>query len=851
MKLLYSWLNDFVDLSDTDVNTVADRLTMGAFEVEGIDELGAKLEGKVVLGEIKDIVKHPDADKLRVTQTCIGKDADGKEIIEQIVCGAANIAPGQKIPVATVGSKVINRHDGSVLEIKKAKIRGVESSGMLCSPDELGYDEETAKKLAEAQGSDGIYILFDPNNMNVKDQSKGFEIGEDLRKVLGLEKDYVLDVGARSNRGDALSVLGQAREIAALLSKQVQERNLSDLSVLEKTVKINKSIKTIEPAIADEADCAVFHTIALENLKVYDSPNWLKQRVEAMGTRSINSLVDVSNYVLYELGQPTHFYDRDKLKTDTLLVRRAKDGEEIKTLDDLDYKLNERNLIIADGSAPVAIAGVMGGFDSQITDTSTSVIIESAAFTAASVRKSARAAGIESEAKKRFERGVDNSRSMHAVIRCVQLLAQIAAEHGDEITISEIHTAGTSAAKEQKVSIKLESIKRYLGVDIEKDTIIKLLEPLEIKISQDNNDSLEFLIPSFRQADIYREVDLIEEIGRLYGFDNIAAASPSTSVSTAPMTEREQNLANVTKVMLAHGFSQATLSSLIGDTLSSEEKKFAAAFDFNKEIRMQNPLSREHATLRQLLVPGLVQAASRNYAYDRSKDIKLFEIGKTYFKETSKKDTLGKTTPSSEHEKLAAIMIADGSNWQESKKGHDDFYKLKGIVEDLFPRAVLIHASEVDAKAHPFISFSHPGISALIQQDKRDVGFICKLHPSVCKEWDLPEHAFVLEVNLPKSKKIKFKTVANTPVIDRDITVDLKSDISSDQVTSLIKKSCSKDLINIDLVSVYQSNEESKSLSFRLKWQSDSETLSGEAIDKEVQSVKDKLEKDLGAKFRA
>ncbi len=865
MKLSYDWLQEFVELSETDVNTVSERLTMGAFEVEGIETIGDELKGEIVLGQIKEISKHPDADKIQITQTSIGKNPDGSDNVQQIVCGGKNIAVGQLIPVATVGSKVFNRADGTELEIKKAKIRGVESFGMLCSAAELGYDDEFCKKIAEEQG-DGIYLMLDPNNSKIKNRvvdsstGKTFDLGTDIRKVLGIQKDIVLDVGARSNRGDALSVLGQAREIAALFSKEVKRTSLEDLDELIKkypeTLKLDKSIRSIAPAINDEKDCTVFHTLTIEGIKVCESPTWMQHRLEAMGTRSINSLVDISNYVLYELGQPTHFYDRDKLKSDKLTVKRAANGTKIKTLDDAEYEVSEKNLMIYDASEAVGIAGVMGGLDSQITDTTTSIVIESAAFSASTVRKSARAAGIESEAKKRFERGVDHSNSKAALLRCLELVALIAKENGQKLKISEVLTTGNPQAEKKTVKLRLSQIKRYLGIEVDKDTIVKLLKPLEIifiadtKASdKDASPAIEFEIPSFRQVDVYREEDLIEEIARLYGYDKIPVTPPSSSVTAAITTEKEAQLENVQNIMRAHGFSQAILSSLVGEKLTSKE--FARTHNNDLEVRMLNPLSREHSVLRQSMIPSLVQAASRNYAYDKTSNIKLFELGKIYFydEKSKKKDT--SHAPTEERERFTAIMISKNESWKQAKHEADDFYKFKAIIEELFPRAIFKNFADQDTSKLPFASLCHPGIAAVIEQDKRELGFIAKLHPSIAKEWDLPDHSFILEANLPKLKKSKFKPVANTPIIDRDITVDFKSDISSQAIIDLIKKSCSKDLIKVDLISLYQKDKDApRSLSYRLKWQSKTETLTGELIDKEVKSIKEKLISELEASFR-
>jgi phenylalanyl-tRNA synthetase beta chain len=878
MKLSYNWLKDFLDLSDLDVNTIANNLTMRAFEVEGIEKIGDKLEGPVVLGEIREITKHPDADRLQVTKTYVGKLPDGSDDVRQIVCGASNIKVGQRVPVALVGSTVVDRHNNGPLPIKKSKIRGVESQGMLCSPDELGYSEEEAASIRAKQG-DGIYILGEGfNNTEVTQslhrtpalgldqgicegatgvysgvnedgerannadlsQARKSCIGEDIRKVLGFETDYVLEIGARSNRGDALSVIGQAREIAALFSKRIKEPLVKEISKDNEAYKYDPGIKSYRPKITDNNDCSVFYTVAIENLKVCESPQWLQKRLAASGSKSINNVVDISNYILLELGQPMHFYDRAKLQGDELSVRRAKEDEEIITLDDKKHKLSEINLVIADSAGPVCLAGAMGGSESQITESTSNIIIEAAVFTPASVRKSARAAGLESEAKRRFERGVDKTGTKRALLKAVDLLAKYASEPGSKISVGELLMTGSDKAEERPVNLRLEQVKKLLGIEIDAGLIIKLLEPLGIKFLGWKHEYTEmnFGVPSFRQTDITREVDLIEEIGRLYGFDKIQDSAPSTSATHHNSQEEcKLRLVNLIKQSLvARGFSQAILSSLVGETLIDIINS-----EVSSRITMDNPLSKEHSVLRQSLIPGLIQAASRNYAYDKSRNIKLFELGKVYaIRKTKEPNTAG---PSLEQDKLAAIMVINERAWNQDRdtSSLENFCKFKAVIEDLYPGAWFTASED--------LSFAHPNISALVKKDGKSIGSISKLHPSLAKEWDLPEQVYIMELDLPKPREKKFRAISNTPIVERDITVDSKGDLSSQSVEDLSKKHCSKDLLSIELVSFYQKAEQNSS-TYRLRWQAEDRTLSGEEIDQQVNNLKNLLEEKLAVKFR-
>ncbi len=864
MKLSYNWLKDFIDLRDIKLEDLVEKLTMGAFEVEEATALGADLGDDIVLGEIREIAKHPDADKLQVTQTCIGYNANGSENIQQIVCGATNIAVGQKVPVATIGATVLNRHDSSTFQIKKSKIRGIESCGMLCAAEELGLSETTLKFIKEKQG-DGIYIL-----------SSDLKLGAPVSKVLNLEPDYVLEVGARSNRGDALSVLGQAREITALLDKDLliphqhysseiikgltnlnQVGNL-DLNTKSASFVYDESIKSIEPCIGDDAkrDCSLFYTITIEGIEIKESPSWLQERINAMGTKSINNVVDISNYVLLELGQPMHFYDREMINGNYLEVRRAKAGEKLTTLEEKTYELNDTNLVIADAKGPSSLAGVMGGLDSSINDQTKNIVIEVAIFNPAAVRKSARAAGVESESKRRFERGVDKSFSKLALLRALELLVQLATKEGSKLKIGKILTAGSEDISEKTVKLKNGQVKRLLGIDIARETSIKLLGRLGIKLVKESAEELEFSIPSYRQLDISREADLIEELGRLYGFNNIPLQVPNTSVAAQKnLNEQTQVKEKIMEAFIASGFSEARLSSLIGDSLLAIDamgpelivsKSTQAAY-----IEMDNPLSREHRMLRKSMLPGLIQAASRNYAYDKSIDIKLFEIGKTYYYSG---DTAKASRDNSiEESKLAAILVQVEPDWTQAKPKTmaENFFYFKSIIENLYPRAKFSSIKNSNT------SLVHPGISALVLQDNRTIGIIAKLHPSITKEWDLPDESYILELNHPKLQETKFKPIASTPIVERDITVDSSDDIDVQMIQDLMQKKLSKNLREIKLVSLFRrsvkeaTDTKPKSSTFRLKFQSDTETLSGELIDQDVEKLKQSLEKELGVGFRA
>jgi phenylalanyl-tRNA synthetase beta chain len=865
MKVSLNCLNEFVDIKDVPLKNLVHELTMRAFEVEDYETFNDSIDERIVLGEILEIAPHPNADKLQVTKTAIGLNADGTKNIQQIVCGAKNIAVGQKVPVATIGAK-LKSVKGDFIEIKPSKIRDVESFGMLCGVEELGFNEDEVAKIKAKQG-DGIYLFFDPSRADIENKASVFTLGTTVRKVLGIEEDIILDIGARSNRGDALSVQGQAREISALLQRPLKQ-------LINKGLQAYSSENTafIKPEITDTKDTSLFYTLNVSGLKVKDSPQWLKDRLNAMGMKSINNLVDISNYVQLTLGQPLHFYDKDKLKGSKLVSRRANLGERMKALDGETYELSEVNLIIADESGPVAIAGVMGGFDSQITLSTNNIVIESAVFYPATVRRSARAAGIDSEAKKRFERGVDKINTLNAILMSLDLLSNLATEA--ELTVlGNLAKAGDETLEIKEVSLRLSQIKRFIGIDLSLIEVQKLLAPLGIsyvgEIDQasvisnagESNQkmafelSYTFSVPSFRTKDIQREIDLIEEIARIYGYDNIPAQLPpmQASLKTNNCTVAEDDLENL---LIAEGFHQVILSSLVSDTSVSKSA-----------IKMLNPLSKDYSVLRTSLLPSLIKAVSRNYANDRTTDIKLFEFGKTYSCKRDQNAETGIPQPSNseskydlsdtvEVEKVAVVMARLEKSWIDEQKPlhrEKDFYEFKSIIERLYQNVsfTTLNAESTIKKTTPnsdtestLTDLMHPGIAAKVIYQGKEIGYIAKIHPRKVDELELPEKLYFIELELPRKMKSKFSKIIKNPPVERDITVDAGLGHTYAEIINGIKKFKSKDLQDIKLLDLYQS-----SFTLRLRWHSEQE-YSREQIDAEVVKLKEFLIKELSVAFR-
>jgi phenylalanyl-tRNA synthetase beta chain len=835
MKVSLNCLNEFVDIKDVPLKDLVHELTMRAFEVEDYESFNDSIDERIVLGEILEIAPHPNADKLQVTKTAVGLNADGTKNIQQIVCGAKNIAVGQKVPVATIGAK-LKSIKGDFIEIKPSKIRDVESFGMLCGVEELGFSEDEVEKIKAKQG-DGIYLFFDPNQANIENKALDLPLGITVRKVLGIEEDTVLDIGARSNRGDALSVQGQAREISALLQRPLKQLTSKGIQAYS-----SKNADFIEPEITDTKDTSLFYTLNVSGLKVKDSPQWLKDRLNAMGMKSINNLVDISNYVQLTLGQPLHFYDKDKLKGSKLVSRRANSGESMKALDGETYELSEINLVIADESGPVAIAGVMGGFDSQITVSTNNIVIESAVFYPATVRRSARAAGIDSEAKKRFERGVDKINTLNAILMSLDLLSNLATET-ELIVLGNLAKAGDETLETKEVSLRLSQIKRFIGIDLSLIEVQKLLAPLGISYVGESELSYTFSVPSFRTKDIQREIDLIEEIARIYGYDSIPAQLPPMQAS---LEVKEDNLAKdeLENLLIAEGFNQVILSSLVSDTSASESA-----------IKMLNPLSKDYSVLRTSLLPSLIKAVSKNYANDRTTDIKLFEFGKTYSYKRDKNAEYD-LSDTVEVEKVAIVTAKLEKSWTDEQKPlhrEKDFYEFKSIIERLYQNVSFTTLdAESTIKKTPLNSdpesiltdLMHPGIAAKVIYQGKEIGYIAKIHPQKVDELELPEKLYFIELELPRKVKSKFAKIIKNPPVERDITVDAGSEHTFAEIVNGIKKFKSKDLQEIKLLDLYQS-----SFTLRLRWHSEQE-YSREQIDAEVVKLKEFLIRELSVAFR-
>lgn len=813
MKLSINWLNNFLSLDGISPEEVASKLTMGAFEVESLEAVGPKLKGPILIGEILNVEKHPNADRLSLATVT----TDGQNKL-QIVCGAKNIKAGQKVPVSLEGAIVVNRKDGSELHIKKSKIREIESFGMLCAPEELGLTS------AEA---DGILIL--PSDS---------KLGLSVIDYLDLKQDIVLEVASRSNRGDGLSVYGLSKEISALIKKKTKELSF-------KTPEFDSSVKAILSKIENPKDTILFYTTTIENVKVSESPQWLKRLLESVGLRAINNIVDITNYINLSLGQPMHAYDRSKLKGNSLTSRQAKKGEEILTLDGKKRELKEGVLVIADNTSPVAVAGIMGGKESEVTECTKDLVLEAAVFNPVKVRKGSRAVGLSSDASKRFERGVNSNFTYNAMLKAIELIENLATPDNGKIKVSQICTAGEPLKKEVNILLPIREIKRVLGLDLKGKEIIELLESLEFKCLQTQEEQIQVTIPHHRLNDISRPIDLIEEVARLYGYDRIETLPPPSTISARNL---QNEVKKIKGYFLSLGFSETYLSSLVGEQVINNK-----IFTFNntKSVSMLNPLSKEHTVLRQSLIPGLIEAVRLNISH-QSVPIRLIETGKVYFKD---KISSEKEIGAEEITKIAGVIYGYEENWftDKHKNSAPDefmFFTLKGILEGIFEKI----RYNVNFSHHNE-TFLHPKHCMGIYSSENLIGSFGCLHPVFEKNLDLKSPAVAFEIDLEsllkKSGKLNvFEKISSQPVVLRDITADLPKKFEANTILREIAKTTSPFVQNVKLVSIYDLNKDFRSLTYRVKMQDFEQTLTSKQIEDEVNKIKNHLIACFQANFR-
>lgn len=810
MQVSIKWLKDYIDFTETP-EQLADKLTMAGIPVENVVDPGEGLE-KVVTGRIEKLEPHQNSDHLQICTMNVGL---AENII--IVTGAQNVAEGQVVPVAMVGAHLPNG-----MKISKGKLRGVASNGMLCSAQELKLDLE---KLPEEQKT-GIFIL--PSDTPV---------GIPAKDVLGLN-DVVLEFELTANRADCFSVFGLVREIAAITGNKP---HFPEIKVNEDdNTKLN-DIFSVE--IADPDLCSRFSTRMLKNVKIGPSPEWMQQRLEGAGIRSINNVVDVTNFVMIELGHPMHAYDYDKITGKKLIARRAIEGEELHTLDDTSRKAKGEMLVIADSKKAAGLAGIMGGFETEITDTTTTVVLESADFYGPCIRRTARACGLSSEASGRFERGVDSETTIKALDRAAQLLQEMGA-----CTVCEgIVDVYPNPKQANYVTFTPEQINNHLGTNITKDVMLNIITSVGFDVTKDENDEITVKVPSWRN-DVTCMADISEEIARLHGFDKIKSTLPN-GVSMQGTQSAKQTFIDKVKASLSSQGLYETISFALTNEETFNKLNIPQDSPLRKAVPIMNPLSDEYPLVRTTLLSSIFDNLARNLAR-KNDDVALFEVGSVFFPKA-----LPVTELPDEVVKIAGA-ITGRRNAQGWNQANDmvDFYDAKGIIEELLAN-LRVTRYTVEAGTHYAM---HPGKTALFKKGRDVIATVGEVHPAVLSAYGITKPVYIFELDATTvmkymAKDLKYKALPKYPATSRDLAMLVDVDVNAADIEKAMTKAAGQNLTQITLFDVYtgkQVEEGKKSLAFSLTFQSNDKTLTDAEIDPAIEKIVTKLQKDFNANLR-
>lgn len=780
MKLSTNFVKDYVDI-DVDLKTLAEDMTGVGNEYDSAQKLINATN--LVVGEVIECEMHPDSDHLHVCKVNVGNE------VLQIVCGAPNVRKGLKVIVALVGAELPGD-----FKIKAGKIRGVESNGMLCSIAELGLDS----KFLRPEDKEGIHEL-----------PETAVPGEDPIKLMGMD-DGVIDFELTANRGDLLSILGMAYEIGAIYDKKVKD---IDLSYNQSNEDINNSFKVN----VKTDNCSIFLAKRVENVVIKESPTFIKNRLIASGIRPINNVVDISNYVMLEVGQPLHYYDADTLNG-CLEVRMAKENEKLTTLDDVERTLSSEDIVISDGKKAIGLAGVMGGADTEITENTKNIMIESAIFDNVKIRKTSKEI-LRSEASNRFEKGLDPNRTYMAIERSCHLLEKYA----DAKIVGGLVKYDEASLEDTKIDVSLEKVNRVLGTTISKEDVLDVFRKLAFE-TEVNGDKITVSVPK-RRIDISIEEDLIEEVGRIYGVNNIEGKLPSLPLKQGSYNKTLRNIRNK---MIDLGLNETLSYILVND---KEATKYTT--DNVEIVKLLDPMTEERNTLRYSMIPSLVKIYEYNKARSQ-KDVSIFEIGKGFYK---KDEQYG------ENLKLCALMT--GERYLSVKSKQVDFYDIKGVAEELLDylgyggRYSFVVKDELPQEFHPYQT-------AQISVNNDIVGIIGKLHPNCTKD-----NVYVLEINLDKllekkTGKMKYKEISKFPSVKKDLAVVIDKDITSEEIAKQIKKLAGNLLLGSKIFDVYTGEnieENKKSIAYSLEFGAADRTLTDDEINSILEKIIAGLEK--------
>ncbi len=799
MKISYNWLKEFIT-NDKTPEQLSQILTGIGLEVESLDKVQAipgGLEG-LVIGYVKQAQQHPNADRLRVTRV----DAGGPEEL-QIVCGAPNVAAGQKVVVATAGTTVYPTQ-GEPFKINKSKIRGEVSEGMICSEDEIGLGESHA----------GIMEL-----------DADAQVGTLVKDYFQLNDDYLFEIGLTPNRADATSHLGTARDIAAFLKSKL---NRPDVSAF----KVDNEDLVIPVEVENQQACRRYSSVTVSGVKVTESPKWLKEKLAVIGVRAINNIVDVTNYVLHELGQPLHAFDAAAITGGKVVVKTGLPGTKFTTLDNAERTLDADDLMICNADAPMCIAGVFGGADSGVTESTINVFLESACFNPVSIRKTSKRHGLKTDASFRFERGTDPDITVYALKRAALLIQEVA---GGTIS-SQVSDLYPNPAEPFAVDLTYRNTLRLIGADIQHEEIKAIIEALDIEIVNETAEGLSLRVPPYR-VDVTREVDVIEEVLRIYGYNNIAIPTQiRASLNTAKRPEKDTIYNAIADMLSANGFNELLCNSLTSSN-------YAASLD--QAVKILNPLSSDLDIMRQTLLYSGLEAIAYNQNR-RSADLKLYEFGKIYSYSNNEYQ---------EQNRISVFITGAGQPEQWNQKASPvTFYQLKAIVDGLLSRLNITEYSVDEVLNHELsygLQYQHRGGKALVE-----FGAVA---PAALKLADVSQEVFYASFNfdlllqLVSRNVITYKEVSKFPAVRRDLSMLVDTPVTFEQLKQIARKTERKLLKEINVFDVYQGDKlpagkKSYALSFIL--QDEEKTLTDKTIDGVMQKLIYNLGKEAGAEIR-
>ena len=804
MKVSYKWLKEYLDLSDVTPDELAEKMSRTGIEVDDVIYPGKGLS-KIVVGETLSVVDHPDSDHLHVCQVNIGTE----EPI-QIVCGAPNVAAGQKVIVALHGARITGN-----AKIKKGKMRGQESNGMICSLAELGYSESVVSK----KYADGIFVL-------PAEAVPGTEVVD----LLELD-DAILDIDITPNRADALSMRGSAYEVAAIYNKALK---FPEAPVSEKTGSVTDYIKV---AVEDPNDAPAYHIQVIKDVKIAESPLWLQNKLMNGGIRPINNVVDITNYILLEYGQPLHAFDYDQIGSKEIIVRRAKENETMTTLDGVERTLDTDNIVITNGTAPIALAGVMGGLDSEITDGTVTVALEAALFNPVLIRKTAGKFNLRSESSSRFEKGINVATIRTAGQHAAELIHELA---GGTI-VAGTASVDTVEVKDTEVVITLQKINRSLGTAISSGEVTAIFNQLGFASTFDG-EIFTVAVPP-RRWDISIYADILEEVARIYGYDNLPETLPITPALPTALTPKQHTMRITRRFMEGAGLTQN-----ISYVLTTAEKAREYAVEDKEGIRLAWPMSEDRSTLRMNLLSTLLDNAAYNVAR-KNTDIQFYEIGRVFFPSADSVLPI-------EAERLAGVMtgMAYQKDWQMAAEPVN-FYHAKGVLDGYFETMGL--SDQIRFEAAKDLKWMHPGRTAAVYLGDAYIGYVGQVHPATANAYDLKEtYAFEIDfeaiIAAPK-EVITQQPIPKFPGVTRDVALLVDETVTHQQIVKTIKENGGKFLKDVHLFDIYQGKgieDGKKSVAYSMSFLNPEATLVDEDINKAFTKLVAALETECGAAIR-